>query len=145
MRHEKFKSEAYTKEYKTLEDWMEYVNPCNIQNIDGRLTCVGYPKGSRGNRLCCTKTAEKSACGIFNEHCKYHDPDKGCTVDSLSCSLWFCPDAWNHMFSTVPTGILMNFMQILQNTHQTIRLHFIPAKPRTSKEENFKYANEIFK
>ena len=145
MRHEEFKSKKYDEISELLDNWTKYINPCNVKNENGFVTCVNYPNGSSNNLLCCAKTEQVSKNNLFNSNCKHHDCNKGCTVNSLSCKQWFCEKAWDNMFEKNSHADLKEFMQILEWASQESRLHFIPSRPRQSKEENFDYANLIFK
>ncbi len=145
MKHEKFKKDQYSELYKYMQKWIDHINPCNISGSDKNMTCVLYPNGNKDNLLCCSATSEKSACAIFNIDCPHHSKNKGCKVQSLSCSLWFCKASWDYMFENNSPKSMKNFIQALQFVSQTIRLHFIPARSRASKKDNFEYAGKVFK
>ena len=145
MKYQEFKEKQYTQLSDFLDNWINYMNPCNISTTKkGLIKCIGFPKGDKEGKLCCNGTKIKSPCFIFNKPCK-HLSNKGCTVDSLSCKQFFCEKAWKHLAFTKSPEDLSNFALALQYVSQTIRLHFIPCRPRQSKLQNFTYANEIFK
>ena len=71
----------YLAFYKAADEVLKQPgNPCDIRMESGIVTCTvsrtghkGFPNGS----LCCGG-------------CKHLDPQKGCTVQSLSCKLGWC-------------------------------------------------------
>lgn len=141
MLHKTFRSRKYDDLCKLSDEWIRYINPCEIHITNGTnpgsVSCLKYKEGNPDNLLCCGPTKVKSANELFNKPCINHCNGKGCTAKSLSCKQFFCEEAWNNIFEKQPAYIIKEFIQLLQYVSQETRLHFIPNFPRTSKKQNF--------
>ncbi len=69
--------ERYNALYAQAQEVIARINPCEIQIVDGKASCVSTRGGSeRDSGLCC-------------HHCQYLTTI-GCSIKSLACKLWLC-------------------------------------------------------
>lgn len=89
VEEENFLSKKFDELYEKAQNLMKKYNPCRI---DENGLCLrsrnqeelfGYHKINN----CCGNSKPSEYKG---KSCKYLDENKGCTVKSLNCSIWFC-------------------------------------------------------
>ncbi len=69
------KANRYHELYAQAQEVLTRINPCEIQIINGRASCVETRNGGNGPQLCC-------------HHCEHIED--ACTIKSLACKLWLC-------------------------------------------------------
>lgn len=118
----------YLRLYKEADDILKAPgNPCDIKMIDGAPTChmsrlTNNDPGYASPTLCCAG-------------CEHHDPEVGCTVESLACKLGWC-----YSTRTAIEGMSVTdhpvFLKIRAIRHEAYQLG-VPMVFRGSVDETF--------
>lgn len=108
----------YDELYRRADAVLKRINPCQIENADGYVSCVASRAGREcQGELCCSR-------------CNHLGVD-GCRVQALACKLWLC---W-YVQGTARGRQAAQELAVLQKVSQKAGLW---PKYRASKESHFR-------